>query len=105
MQPEPTTNGPDELIKRFSNRQLELLQASGYTQRQRQLVDCLLDSDDDELFNERFHKRLLIELVGFMHDWHMRSTARRFQESDVSSALLWLQDATDGASEGEDRAG
>jgi len=94
MQPEPTPNSPDELMERFSNRQSELQQASGYTQRQKQLVDSLLDSDDDELFNERFHKRLLIELVGFMHDWHMRSPARRFQEGDVSSALLCLQDAT-----------
>ena len=68
VQPEPTPNGPEELIKRFSNRQSELQQASGYTQRQKQLVDWLLDSDDDELFDERFHKRLLIVLVGFMHD-------------------------------------
>ena len=125
MHSDSTPNSPDELMKRFSNRQSELQQASGYTQRQKQLVDSLLDSDDDELFDERFHKRLLIELVGFMHDWHMRSTARRFQEGDVSSALLWLQDATrlsliqtqieaievtgsnatEGASEGEDRAG
>jgi hypothetical protein len=94
MQPEPTPNSPDELMKRFSNRQSELQQASGYTQRQKQLVDSLLDSDDDELFDEGFHKKLLIELIGFMHDWHMRSTTRRFQEGDIPAALLWLQDTT-----------
>jgi hypothetical protein len=67
---------------------------SGYTLRQKQLIDSLLDTDDEELFDEGFHKRLLIELVSFMHDWHLRTTARRFQDGDIPSALLWLQDAT-----------
>lgn len=94
MQSDSTPNSPDELVKRFSERQSELEQAAGYTRRQKQLLDSLLDSDDDELFNERFHKRLLIELVGFMHDFHLRSTARRLREGDFESALLWLQDST-----------
>ena len=94
MELESTPNSPDELMKRFSNRQSKLQQSSGYTQRQKHLVDSLLDSDDDELFDERFHKRLLIELVSFMHDWHLRITARRFEDGEISSALLWLQDAT-----------
>jgi|GEM_PF-4864698 len=76
MQSDSTPNSPDELVKRLSERQSELEQAAGYTRRQKQLLDSLLDSDDEELFNERFHKRLLIELVGFMHDFHLRSTAR-----------------------------
>jgi len=94
VEAEPTPNSPDELIKRFSSRQSELQKASGYTQRQNQLIESLLDTDDEELFDEDFHKRLLVELVSFMHDWHMRITARRFQEGDIPSALIWLQDAT-----------
>ena len=93
MQPDPTPNSPDELMKRFRDRQSELQRDSGYTQRQKQLIDSLLDTDDEELFDEGFHKRLLIELVSFMHDWHLRTTARRFQEGDIPSALPWLQDA------------
>ena len=94
MQPDPTPNSPDELMKRFKDRQSELKRTSGYTLRQKQLVDSLLDTDDEELFDEGFHKRLLIEIVSFMHDWHMRTTARRFQQGDIPSALLWLQDTT-----------
>jgi hypothetical protein len=94
MQSDSTPNSPDELMKRFSDRQSELEQVGNYTRRQKQLIDSLLDSDDDELFNERFHKRLLIEVVGFMHDYHMRSTARRLREGDFETALLWLQDST-----------
>jgi len=94
MLSDSTPNSPDELVKRFSERQSELEQAAGYTRRQKQLIDSLLDSDDDELFNEQYHKRLLIELVGFMHDPHLRSTARRLREGDFESALLWLQDST-----------
>ena len=93
MQPDPTPNSP-ELMKRFSNRQSEMRRISGYTLRQKQLIDSLLDTDDEELFNEGFQKRLLIELVSFMHDWHLRTTARRFQDGDIPSALLWLQDTT-----------
>ena len=81
-------------MKRFNDRQSELKKASGYTLRQKQLIDSLLDTDDEELFDEGFHKRLLIELVSFMHDWHLRTTARRFQDGEIPSALLWLQDAT-----------
>lgn len=94
MQPDLTPNSPDELLKRFSDRQSELRQASGFSTRQKQLVDALLDSDDDELFDEAFHKKLLLELVSFMHDWHLRTTARRFREGDFESAVLWLQDTT-----------
>lgn len=94
MHSDSTPNSPDELMKQFSNRQSELQQASGYTQRQKQLVDSLIDSDDDELFDEGFHKKLLIVLISFMHDWHMRSRTRRFQEGDIPAALLWLQDPT-----------
>lgn len=94
MQPEPTPNSPDELMKRFIESQPKLEEASGYTLRQKQLIDSLLDSDDKELFDERFHKKLLIELVSFMHDWHMRSTARRLREGDFESAMLWIQDTT-----------
>jgi hypothetical protein len=94
MHSDSTPNSPDELMKRFRIRQSELQQASGYTQRQKLLVDSLLDTDDDELFDEGFHKKLLIELISFMHDWHMRSTTRRFQEGDIPAALLWLQDTT-----------
>ena len=82
-------------MKRFNDRQSELKRASGYnTLRQKQLIDSLLDSEDEELFDEGFHKRLLIEIVSSMHDWHLRTTARRFQVGDILSARLWLQDAT-----------
>ena len=81
-------------MKRFNDRQSELIRTSGYTLRQKRLIDSLLDSADEELFDEGFHKRLLIEIVSFMHDWHLRTTARRFQDWDIPSALLWLQDAT-----------
>ncbi len=81
-------------MKRFNDRQSELNKASVYTLRQKQLIDSLLDSADEELFDESFHKRLLIEIVSFMHDWHLRTTARRFKDGDIPSALLWLQDAT-----------
>ena len=94
LQPDSTPNSPDELMKRFSDRQSEMRRISGYTLRQKQLIDSLLDTDDEELFDEGFHKRLLIELVSFMHDWHLRTTARRFQDGDIPSALLWLQDTT-----------
>ena len=94
MQPEPTPNSPDELMKRFSDRQSRLQEASGYTQRQKQLIDSLLNNDDEELFNERFHKKLLIELVSFMHDWHRSTTAKRLREGDFESAMLWIQDTT-----------
>ena len=94
MELESTPNSPDELMKRFSDRQSELRRTSGYTLRQKQLIDSLLDTDDEELFDEDFHKRLLVELVSFMHDWHLRITARRFHEGDIPSALIWLQDAT-----------
>jgi len=94
MESDPTPNSPDELMKRFSERQAELRKASGYSTRQKQLIDSLLDSDNEELFDEAFHKKLLIELLSFMHDWHMRATARRLREGDFESALLWLQDAT-----------
>jgi len=94
MQSDPTPNSPDELMKRFSERQAELRKESGYSARQKQLVDSLLDTDDEELFDEAFHKQLLIELVSFMHDWHMRTTARCLRGGDFESALLWLQDAT-----------
>ena len=94
MQPEPTPNSPDELMKRFSDRQSRLQEASGYTQRQKHLIDSLLNNDDEELFNERFHKKLLIELVSFMHDWHRSTTAKRLREGDFESAMLWIQDTT-----------
>jgi hypothetical protein len=94
LQPDSTPNSPDELMKRFSDRQSEMRRISGYTLRQKQLIDSLLDTDDEELFDEGFHKRLLVELVSFMHDWHLRTTARRFQDGDIPSALLWLQDST-----------
>ena len=93
-QPEPTPNSPDELMKRFSYRQSSLQEASGYTQRQKQLIDSLLNNDDEELFNERFHKKLLIELLSFMHDWHMCTTAKRLRDGDFESAMLWIQDTT-----------
>jgi len=94
LQPDSTPNSPDELMKRFSDRQSEMRRISGYTLRQKQLIDSLLDTDEEELFDEGFHKRLLVELVSFMHDWHLRTTARRFQDGDIPSALLWLQDTT-----------
>ena len=94
MLPEPTPNSPDELMRRISTCHSGQQQGHGYTLRQKQLVDSLLDTDDEELFDEGFHKRLLIEIVSFMHDWHMRTTARRFQQGDIPSALLWLQDTT-----------
>jgi len=92
MEPNQTPDTPDELIKRFKERQAEGEDTQGYTQRQRQLVESLLDSEDDELFNEAFHKQLLLDLVSFMHDWHMRSTARRFSQGEFEEALVWLQD-------------
>ena len=46
-------------MKRFSDRQSSLKEASGYTQRQKQLIDSLLNNDDEELFNERFHKKTI----------------------------------------------
>ena len=94
MQPEHTPNSSDELMKRFKDRQSGLLAASGYTTQQKQLIDSLLDSDDEELFDERFHKKLLIELVSFMHDWHMCTTAKRLRDGDFESAMLWIQDTT-----------
>lgn len=94
MEPNQTPDTPDELIKRFVERRGEHEDARGYTRRQKQLVDSLLDSDDDELFNEAFHKQLLLDLVSFMHDWHMRSTARRFSQGQFEEALIWLQDTS-----------
>jgi hypothetical protein len=69
-----------------------LRRTSGSTPRQKKLIDSLLETDDEELFDEGFRKRILIELVSFMHDWHLRTTARRFRDGDIPSALLWLQD-------------
>ena len=94
MEPNQTPDTPDELIKRFVERRAGHEDARGYTQRQKQLVDSLIDSEDDELFNEAFHKQLLLDLVSFMHDWHMRSTARRFSQGHFEEALVWLQDTS-----------